>query len=462
MLTENAFLAIAAGLMLPLTSLAQPPTAVEFTVPDYVSTKQGALDYVTISGGELLRVPDKPLVPIYSKSVDYPKGYRVQDVVLKDRSGLKSDSGLILPLVRPFAPPGAADTGSWYPKEEFAWRLWDNPDGSTSLVITSYPLYYNGRTSRVRFYRNYRFGVKYVYSDLSFTRAQTDQPAYEPGSTVFISAAVRNEGRPQDITLDVSLERLVGNVPAVRLPAKTVKKMSGDTTVTAAWPSQNAAPGDYRARVTLKDGAGNVIGTRDLEFSLGVSSGEVRDFAATPQSLRIGDVVRLALDFVNTGSRSLSGECVFRLTGPDGTLKQSTHPLAELSPGSTTSFSDTWSTTAAKKAVDYYALAYVTFSGGSASTEPVRLSTNQLPQATFTVVPPEPVAGADVTFGASGSTDPDGKVKSYRWQFGDGAEARGARARHRFELPGTYEVKLTVTDNEGGTGTRAQSLSVGE
>jgi PKD repeat protein len=72
------------------------------------------------------------------------------------------------------------------------------------------------------------------------------------------------------------------------------------------------------------------------------------------------------------------------------------------------------------------------------------------------------VAGTDVAFDASASTDSDGKVKSYQWQFGDGAKSLGVKARHRFELPGTYEVKLTLTDNEGGTGTSVRRLSVGE
>jgi hypothetical protein len=443
-------------------AMAQPPTSVEVAVPNFAVTRQGALDYVSILGGGLLRVPDKPLVPVYSKSLDYPKGYRVQEVVLKDRSGLKTDSGLILPIVRPFSLPGAADPGSWYPKEEFSWRLWDNSDGSTSLVITIYPFYYNARTSQVRFYQNYRFGVRYVYSDLSLTGAQADQPTYEPGSTVFISATVRNERQPQDIALGVSLEQLAAGSPAVRLPDKVAKKISGDTTVTFAWPSQGAAPGDYRARVVLKDGAGNVIGTRDLEFSLGVSSGEVRNFTATPQYFHIGDAVRFSFDFVNTGSRPLSGECVFRLTGPEGTLKQSNHSLAELSPGSTASFSDTWSTAAAKKGTDYYALVHVTFSGGNASAEPVRLSTNQLPRASFSFVPSEPAAGADVIFDASGSTDADGRVAEYRWEFGDGCVGRGMKARHKYMVPGMYEVSLTVTDNERGAGTALQSLYVGE
>jgi hypothetical protein len=52
-----------------------------------------------------------------------------------------------------------------------------------------------------------------------------------------------------------------------------------------------------------------------------------------------------------------------------------------------------------------------------------------------------------LSFDGSGSSDPDGPIGSYTWDFGDGATGSGAKVDHSFAKPGNYSVKLTVTDN---------------
>lgn len=52
-------------------------------------------------------------------------------------------------------------------------------------------------------------------------------------------------------------------------------------------------------------------------------------------------------------------------------------------------------------------------------------------------------------FDAFQSSDPDGTIISYQWDFGDGATTSGIKNEHSYAKPGTYEVKLTVTDNSG-------------
>jgi PKD repeat protein len=56
-----------------------------------------------------------------------------------------------------------------------------------------------------------------------------------------------------------------------------------------------------------------------------------------------------------------------------------------------------------------------------------------------------------VQFDASGSSDPDGDIVSYQWNFGDGESDIGEVVGHTFLTTGEYTVTLTVEDNEGAT-----------
>ncbi|MCQ9163646.1 PKD domain-containing protein [Arthrobacter sp. STN4] len=72
-------------------------------------------------------------------------------------------------------------------------------------------------------------------------------------------------------------------------------------------------------------------------------------------------------------------------------------------------------------------------------------------------IPPEAsirtaVDSLTVTADASGSTDADGTIAAYAWDFGDGATASTMKATHQYAGAGQYTVTLRVTDNKGATG----------
>ena len=76
---------------------------------------------------------------------------------------------------------------------------------------------------------------------------------------------------------------------------------------------------------------------------------------------------------------------------------------------------------------------------------------NGTPTATFTFSPSQPRAGDEVLFNAQGSTDTDGTIVEYRWNFGDGDVETTASptVEHSFDEEGDFTVSLVVVDNGG-------------
>jgi len=72
---------------------------------------------------------------------------------------------------------------------------------------------------------------------------------------------------------------------------------------------------------------------------------------------------------------------------------------------------------------------------------------NQGPVARFTAR----AEGLSVQFDASGSTDPDGRVAGFSWDFGDGVVSDTAKPQitHLYTRTGSFTVSLKVTDDEG-------------
>jgi PKD repeat protein len=64
------------------------------------------------------------------------------------------------------------------------------------------------------------------------------------------------------------------------------------------------------------------------------------------------------------------------------------------------------------------------------------------------------------SFDGSASSDPDGSIATYIWDFGDGAAGDGVIPGHSYTAAGTYTVNLNVTDNDGATDSIAQAVSV--
>ncbi len=63
--------------------------------------------------------------------------------------------------------------------------------------------------------------------------------------------------------------------------------------------------------------------------------------------------------------------------------------------------------------------------------------------------PDEVVAGEEAHFDGRASSDEDGEVVAWEWDFGDGTQGEGAEADHVWEEPGSFSLTLWVTDDGG-------------
>jgi YD repeat-containing protein len=116
---------------------------------------------------------------------------------------------------------------------------------------------------------------------------------------------------------------------------------------------------------------------------------------------------------------------------------------------------------------DYDIRLRITDNGGATdlAVRTLTVLDNQPPTARFTANPNPAVSGTNVTFNGSTSSDPDGSIVKYEWDFdGNGSYETNAGASasttHAFTTAGTVTVGLRVTDNGGKTATTTLPVTI--
>ncbi|MEM2877760.1 MAG: PKD domain-containing protein [Thermoproteota archaeon] len=443
-----------------------PRSLIAIDIPDYTVKKVDGWDYVDIPGGSTLLVVGKPRVPFYSVSVEYPVGYRVQSVTLKQKSepiiatGLNLSTVIEVPLATTDGSQKNGSNTDWYPEKDFNWRVALDLDGSSTLIIDVFPFKYNPRTREARFYKHYEFKVTYVFSNVSIKELSTDKMFYDLGEEVRIDVLLNNSGEAKDIVV-TSLVKLYGSDEIIdSLPLRTLHKVNGEASFSTFWNSEGFPPGYYYIDVMLNDTLGNWLDRRTCTFRLGRSMINVTSFSVEPQYFKIGDQVKISLEALNTGSTTLDGRCIFMIKSENGTIWDSYQNFSSLAPKASLKFTSTWNSSSAKKSALYYVIGYVSYESQTTPPMVIMISTNRLPMAKFSYTPTKVGLCEEVTFDASASSDPDGSISSYKWEFGDGGEASGVNVKHSYHGLGDYLVTLTVTDNEGARNSTTKLVRV--
>lgn len=197
-----------------------------------------------------------------------------------------------------------------------------------------------------------------------------------------------------------------------------------------------------------------ITATPDIISQDGASQAVINILARDAQNQPVGGVTLRAgilvggtpVDFGALSSRTVS-------TGTDGRAS-----LVYLSPGPPPSSvtSDTTVTISVTPVGSDFANSTPRFVDVRLARPGVILPPNGTPRPSFFFSPTAPREAETILFDASPSTD-DGQIVSYLWNFGDGATSTGIRPTHAYQVAGSYNVVLTVTDDRGLTASTSPS-----
>ncbi|MFT4258387.1 PKD domain-containing protein [Microbacterium sp.] len=297
---------------------------------------------------------------------------------------------------------------------------WSFGDGATATGPTASHTYGTEGT--------YTISLKVTDSTaLSNTLTRSVTVAANQAPTAAISATVDHR--------DVAFDGSASADPDGTIASYAWDFGDGTTGTGASVTHTYASAGTFTATLTVTDDSGaTATKTKSVTTTLAPNQDPTAAFTAS------ADLLTVAVDAASS-------------TDPDGTVTAYAWTFGDGATGTGATATHTYAS-----AGTYTVTLTVTDDrGGSASTShDVTVAPNQAPTAAFTS------AATDLTVStnASGSTDADGTIASYSWEFGDGATATGVTASHTYAAAGTYTVSLTVTDNGGATGTTTKPITV--
>jgi phage baseplate assembly protein gpV len=91
---------------------------------------------------------------------------------------------------------------------------------------------------------------------------------------------------------------------------------------------------------------------------------------------------------------------------------------------------------------------------------PGNIGQNRSPVARISPTNASVNLGGSIEFSGANSTDPDGSVHAFAWDFGDGATGTGAIVTHQYDVTGAMRVRLEVTDDKGAKNATTTSVWV--
>jgi PKD repeat protein len=149
----------------------------------------------------------------------------------------------------------------------------------------------------------------------------------------------------------------------------------------------------------------------------------------------------------------------------DGTASDGDSPIVSYrwtwNDGTPASTGPTVSHLLTKQGVNVVTLMVTDSTGRTAQASEDFFIAGMYPQARFAWTPSTVFAGQAIAFDGSASSDADGTIAAYDWQWGDATpDDQGAKPAHVFAAPGTYQVALFVRDDNTQSGAAIHNVTV--
>lgn len=349
--------------------------SIDVQVDDCEATEVNGQLYLTLPGGQMLSIPDMPLVPYVTVRRSYPRDVRIQQVSLSGLSDPVVTAGIDLALATG-ALPGAGRTTPlagaepiWWPDKLFDWEVHETPTENV-LALSVYPVRYNSQAREVRFHGWLSFTVETTASDVQITEMAAHDIVARPGDSVCVDFSLAREGPVADTVVQtVVLDSMTDDVVA-GLPLRCLHALQGRASYASLWDTTGVPVGSYVLRAELRSLEGILLDSRVRTVELGLHDCQVSDLAAVPQSICPGQTVTIDAKIQSCGTLPISGTGVLCIDGAKGTrIATFSAEIVGLMPGENMLMRHPWTV----PAVGSYTVAcYVLYEGKA--TEPVSLA----------------------------------------------------------------------------------------